>query len=67
MNKIDRYADMFTTLLITVIELLIAAALLACGLTALPQITFTGKLVAQVFAFVVGIKALLAGFKVKNL
>ena len=67
MDKIDKLADMIATLLITFIELLIAAALLACGLTALPHITFTGKLVAQVFAFVVGIKALLAGFKVKNL
>lgn len=66
-NKIDKAADIFVALSITVLQLILAAICLTYGLTIIPMITDSWFNVLKVFVFLVGIKCVVAGYKNKQI
>lgn len=65
-NKIDKAADIFVALSITVLQLVLAAMLLTYGLSAIPAMTFSWLNVLKIFVFLVGLKCVIAGYKNKQ-
>lgn len=66
-NKIDRAADAFVALLITVGQFILAAVLVAFGVSAVPALPFTIKNICKIFVLFWGIKFTIAGFHSKLL
>lgn len=66
-NKIDRAADAFVALLITVGQFILAAVLVAFGVSAIPALPFTIKNICKIFVLFWGIKFTTAGFRTKLL
>ena len=66
-SKIDRYADMFTATIITLAQLIFAAVLVAFGLSAVPAFFFNLGFIIRTFVLLLGIKSVLAAYKIKLL
>ena len=66
-KKIDKAADMFVTIVLTLGQLILAAILITFGLSIVPIITFTFKNILKVFCLLIGIKFVVAGYQVKKL
>ena len=66
-SKIDRYADMFTATIITLAQLILAAVLVAFGLSAVPAFSFNLEFITRTFVLLLGIKSVLAAYKIKLL
>ena len=66
-SKVDKYADMFTATIITLGQLLLAAVLVAFGLSAVPVLHFSWGLVLRTFVFLLGLKFTFAAYKIKLL
>lgn len=65
--KIDKAADMFVTIILTLGQLIIAAILITLGLCMIPSVSFTFINICRIFCTLVGIKFLIAGYQVKKL
>ena len=66
-DKINKAADVFVTILLTVLQLIAAAVLVAVGLTAIPAFSFSLVLILKVFCFLIGVKFIIAGYHSKEL
>ena len=66
-KKIDKAADMFVTIILTLGQLILAAILVTFGLSIIPIVTFTCKNILKVFCLLIGVKFVVAGYQVKKL
>ena len=65
--KLDKIADIFVTIVLTLGQLIIAAILITLGLTTIPIFKFTFFTILKVFCLLIGIKFLVAGYQEKKL
>ena len=66
-KQIDKAADVFVTVILTLGQLILAALLITFGLSVVPIITFTFKNICKIFCLLVGVKFVIAGYQVKKL
>lgn len=66
-KKIDKAADMFVTIILTLGQLILAAILVTFGLSIIPIVTFTFKNILKVFCLLIGVKFVVAGYQIKKL
>lgn len=66
-KKIDKAADMFVTIVLTLGQLILAAILVTFGLSIIPIVTFTFQNILKVFCLLIGVKFVVAGYQVKKL
>ena len=66
-RQIDKAADVFVTVILTLGQLILAALLITFGLSVVPIITFTFKNICKIFCLLVGVKFVIAGYQVKKL
>lgn len=66
-KKIDKAADMFVTIVLTLGQLILAAILVTFGLSIVPIITFTFKNILKIFCLLIGVKFVVAGYQIKKL
>lgn len=65
-KKIDKAADVFAAVAITVLQLLIAAVLVCFGFSTTPAVSFTAWSVLKTFCLLLGIKFVVAGYSTKK-
>ena len=66
-DKIDKAADLFVTIVLTLGQLIIAALLVTFGLSIVPIVSFTFINILKVFCLLIGVKFVVAGYQIKKI